>query len=257
MKSVASVHIKTFFGARAVYRIAPGGIAAALLIAAACVAAGQTLAVQPVTLQLSPGQRAATLTVTNRGTSETAIQVRVFAWSQDTGKDELTPSDEVSVSPPIATIAAGDKQLIRLILRGSPQEREVTYRVLLDQIPPPAISGVVRVVLRLSIPIFALPMHAVAPHVQFHMESEAGKMWLVGVNAGQHHERLRDLTLSTKDGATLKTDAASSPYVLPGATRRWAVDPEVNARMPGEEFHLTAHGEGEPIVQQVQLAPLP
>ncbi len=39
-------------------------------------------------------------------------------------------------------------------------------------------------VLRLSIPIFAQPAGRAFPDVQFHLESDAGKIYLVGLNAG-------------------------------------------------------------------------
>ena len=120
-------------------------------------ARAQALSVLPVNVQMMPGEHAATVTVANQGTSETAVQIRAYKWSQQADKDELTASNDVIVSPPIARIAAGDSQVVRLILRHLPTGREETYRIILDQIPPPAEPGVVHVVLRMSIPIFAQP----------------------------------------------------------------------------------------------------
>src|ERR1035441_3937596 len=131
-------------------------LAAILVIPMTSLAAGaQALAVLPVNILVQPGQKAATLTVTNQGTTETAIQIRAFAWNQPDGADQLTTSDAVVVSPPLASIAAGATQVIRIILRQSPQSSEDTYRILVDQIPPKAEPGVVHIVLRMSIPIFA------------------------------------------------------------------------------------------------------
>ncbi len=53
-------------------------------------AAAQALSVLPVNIFLPPGQKATTLTVTNQGKSETAIQVRAYAWNQPDGEDQLT-----------------------------------------------------------------------------------------------------------------------------------------------------------------------
>ncbi len=83
-------------------------------------AAAQALSVLPVNIFLPPGQKATTLTVTNQGKSETAIQVRAYAWNQPDGEDQLTTSDMVVVSPPLATIAPGATQVVRLILRLPP-----------------------------------------------------------------------------------------------------------------------------------------
>jgi fimbrial chaperone protein len=81
------------------------------------------LSVLPVNIFFSPGQRASSLTVTNQGTSETAIQIRAYAWNQKDGDDQLTASDAVVLSPPIARMAPGALQVIRLILRQPPRAK--------------------------------------------------------------------------------------------------------------------------------------
>ncbi len=220
-------------------------------------ALGQALAVQPVTVHLAAGQRATTLTVTNQGPGETAIQIRVFNWSQDGGKDELTASDVVLASPPLATIPPGGSQIVRLMLRRSPEGREATYRILLDQLPPPAVEGVVRVVLRMSIPIFAQPPNRVAPRMEFRLEREAGQVYLVGANNGLRHEVFRDIVLTTREGMKLRPEKSASPYVLAGATRRWAMVPESQAPVVDETLHLTAHGDAGAVERQVSRVNLP
>ena len=217
-------------------------------------ASAQALSVLPVNILLSPGQRATSLAVTNQGTSETSIQVRAYAWNQKDGEDQLTASDAVVVSPPLATIAAGATQVVRLILRQPPQGSEATYRILVDQIPPPAEPGVVHIVLRLSIPIFAQPMTRALPHIQFHLERDAEQLYLVGINDGLHHETIRNIVLSTSDGRKLKEDFSASPYVLAGATRRWHLTAQDSLPLPSEPLRLTAHGDAGAIEQQVPVA---
>lgn len=217
----------------------------------------QALSVLPVNVLLSPGQSAASLTVTDQGTSGTAIQIRAFLWSQNDNDDQLTPSDEVVVSPPIASIAPGATQVVRLILRRPPQGREATYRILIDQLPPPAEPGIVHVVLRLSIPIFAEPVTRAVPDVQFHSELDAGKLILVGTNNGLRHESIRDILLTAGDGRKFKPAAGASPYVLPGATRRWAMIAEGSLPLPGEVLHLKARGDGGAIDRQVSIVATP
>src|SRR5271170_5381458 len=98
--------------------------AVVILLHAGSAATAQSLAVLPVNILFSPGQKASSLTVTNKGTSETAIQIRAFAWTQTVSDDQLTESDAVVLSPPLATIAPGASQVVRLILRQVPQGRE-------------------------------------------------------------------------------------------------------------------------------------
>jgi len=221
----------------------------------AMVAGAQALSVVPVNIFLSSGQKATSLTLANQGTSETAVQIRAYAWSQKDGDDQLTATDEVVLSPPIATLAPGATQVVRLILRRPPQGREATYRILLDQIPPPAEPGVVHVVLRLSIPIFAQPAVRAVPDVQFHLERDADKIFLVGFNSGLLHAAIRNIELTASDGRKLKPDSSASPYVLSGATRRWQIAAQDAMPMTSEPLQLTAHGDTGAIDQQVRFVP--
>lgn len=220
-------------------------------------AGAQALSVLPVNILFSPGQKATSLTVTNQGTSETAIQIRAYAWSQKDGDDQLTDSDAVALSPPLARMAPGATQVIRLFLRRQPQGREATYRILIDQIPPPAEPGVVHLVLRLSIPIFAMPATRAIPHAQFHIETDAGKLFLVGVNDGLSHEVIRDIVLSTSDGRKLKEESGVSPYILAGVIRRWPIAAQGPLPLPSETLQLTAHSDAGAVEQQVRFVAAP
>jgi fimbrial chaperone protein len=216
-------------------------------------ARAQSLLVIPVNLQIEPGQRATTLTVTNQGASETSIQIRAYAWNQQGGDDQLTTSDAVIVSPPLASIAPGATQVVRLILRQPPQGREATYRIILDQIPPPASPGVIRLVIRMSIPIFAQTTTRAVPHVQFHIERDAGSAFLVALNDGGRHEVIRNAVLWTSDGRKLSTESNASPYILAGATRRWPIAAQGSLPLLSETLRLTARADAGAIEQQVRV----
>ena len=238
--------------------------AAAELLAAVFFALGmgqaaraQQLSVQPVNVFLGPGQRATSLSVTNTGTKETGFQVRTFDWNQKGDDDQLTASQIVVASPPLVTIGPGATQVVRLILRQPPTDREATYRILLDQLPPPPEAGVVHVVLRMSIPIFAMPQKHAAPHIQFHVERTSDGVDLVGVNDGSSHEALRDIVLATTDGRQLKAAANGSPYILAGSTRHWHIDTQGYVPKPEETLQLTARGYVAPVNQTVHLAATP
>ena len=219
-------------------------------------ASGQTLAVLPVNIYLTPDQLASTLTVANQGVNDTAVQVRVYTWSQVDGEDKLTPTDNVLVSPPIATIAPGGSQLIRIVLRKHPEDKEATYRIILDQIPPPSEPGVVHVVLKLSLPIFAQPTHPTSPRLRFHVERGPGKLFLVATNDGTRHEAVRDISLSTSDGRKLKL-TSTLPYVLAGSTRSWEIALSDTPLPINQALTLTAHEDIGVVNQQVPLVDAP
>jgi fimbrial chaperone protein len=220
-------------------------------------AAGQTIAVVPVNIFFVPGQSTATLTVTNRGTEETAIQIRPYVWNQAEGNDQLDATRALIISPPIVSIAAGATQLVRLLLRQPAADKEATYRILLDQIPPPPKTGIVHVVFRLSIPIFSQPPKRAAPHVQFHVECADGEIYLVGTNDGSRHEVIRDIELSTSNGNKMKADARLSPYILAGATRRWHIAASGPLPSPDDTLKLTARADAGAIEQRVRVVAKP
>ncbi len=230
----------------------------ALAFGLACgIARGQALTVMPVHVQMSPGQKAATLSVTNAGITATSIQIRAYAWTQPDGNDQLTPTDSIVASPPIATIAPGATQTIRLVLRRASEEREDTYRILLDQIPPPAEQGTIHVVLRISIPIFAQPKTRPISHLEFHLERDAQQLFLVTSNNGVVHEALHGLELKTNDGQKLDTSFSGSQYVLAGAKRRWQIRPKNSPPSAGDGIRLTADSIGGIIQQQVRGVDIP
>jgi fimbrial chaperone protein len=236
--------------------VAANALAAVLVILLTGSAAGaQSLSVLPVNIFFPAGQKAATLTITNQGKTETAVQIRAFGWNQQDGNDQqLTGTDAVLMSPPLATIAPGASQVVRLILRQAPADREATYRILVDQIPPAAEPGIVHIVLRLSIPIFVMPDTRAFPHLRFHMENDGDKAFLVGVNDGLVHEVIRDIVLTTSDGRQLKEEASTSPYILAGATRRWPIAGQGSLPLPSEALRLTAHSNAGVIDEQVHFA---
>jgi fimbrial chaperone protein len=231
--------------------------AAVALILAGFTAGAQSLSVLPVNVFLQPGERAASLSLTNSGDKPTSIQARAFDWSQKDGEDQLTPSNVVVVSPPLVTIAPGSTQVVRLILRQQPKGGESTFRVILDQIPGPNEPGVVQMVLRLSIPVFAAPETKAAAKVQFHLEAGGDKLFLVGVNTGLSHEALHDIVVTTNEGRKLEPKARVSPYLLAGATRQWELDAQGYTPHSGESLKLTAHGVAGAIDEQVGVQATP
>lgn len=217
--------------------IALGALA---VLAAAGAARAQSLAIEPVTVQLAPGQMAATLTVVNQSPDESDFQVRAYGWAVEKGEDKLTPTGQVVLSPPLGRIAPQARQLIRLVLRTPPKDHEETYRIWLDQIPPPSEPGSVRIALRLSIPVFALPAVRTAPDLQWQLVPGGGKLVLTARNRGTRHQTVRNLTVTAADGTVLKPESSVSPYILAGAARSWTlVAPDGKPAAAGA-VHLTA-----------------
>jgi fimbrial chaperone protein len=210
--------------------------------------------VSPVNVVLAPGQTAATLTIGNDGDREVSFQVRSFGWQEDrAGDTQLTPTTELLVSPPLGTIAPGATQVVRLVLAHPPRDRELSYRILFDELTPPTQAGLVHISLRLSIPVFAEPAGIAAPHVQWRFAGEGAQMWLVAHNDGKRHQTVRDIALQTADGQALGLKPDTPPYVLAGGEHRWSIQAGSRLPAPGTPLRLTANGDGGAIAEQVRL----
>lgn len=179
------------------------------------------LEVAPLGVDFAPGQMAQTITVANRATAPTTIQVRTFDWSQPGGADRLVPTDAVVASPPIVTIAPGREQVIRVLLRRpSAGTAEKSYRLTVDEIPVP-VPGQINLALRLSLPIFVFAAAPGQAKVAWSARpAGGGVVELAARNDGTIHAKFDSLTVATRGGAA---SAAFGGYVLPGQEKRWRI----------------------------------
>ena len=96
------------------------------------------------------------------------VQTQGLAWSQEGGQDALTPSRDLLVSPAVFTLPAGGSQLVRVALRRNVDPaRELTYRLLLQEVPQaasPDFNGL-QIALRLSVPVFVEPLAPATPQI--------------------------------------------------------------------------------------------
>lgn len=192
-----------------------------------------------------------TLTLANRTSATTTLQVRPFLWTQGADVDVLVPTAQLSVSPPMANIAPGEVQIFRLVLRRAAASIEDAYRVLIDQLPPPATPGTVRVALRFSVPIFARPSSSAAPESTWRIAFDETSALLVGTNRGTAHVRIDNPVLASVAGMTHTLVCRQPPYILPGASRSWTI--EGSRLQPGSVFRLTASSDAGPIHAMVSV----
>lgn len=204
-------------------------------------AGASQLEIAPVALSLAPGQTSATIELRNRGDAPVTIQARPFDWAQTLDDDVLTPTSEVILSPPIFTVPARGAQTLRLMLRGdavNPSDSDRSYRLLLDEVPSARRDpGQVQVMLRLSLPVFAVS-GASSPALAWTAARAAdGDVILTATNTGRSHVRVNEVQATLADGGAGKVTAqGESPYVLAGARRRWILDG--SAAAPGTSVRL-------------------
>jgi fimbrial chaperone protein len=189
---------------------------AGLLVALiACPLQAADLQVTPVRINLDAQTTNAVMTLVNRGTSDTLLQLSVQAWSQDERGDALAPTRDVLANPGVFLLKAGEQQVARFALRVPPDVRERSYRIVIQEVPRQRVENGLATVLRLLVPVFvATPNPNVA--VEWSARPDPVGVTLVAHNTGNVHVQLRTIKLSgDKQGPVNKT---VNLYVLPGAT---------------------------------------
>ena len=94
-----------------------------------------SVVIWPVNPVIESGERATPLRLENPGARPILMQVRVFGWVQDNGDEHFVEQKDVTGTPPMVRIEAGQQQLIRLTRAGPPTDGERSYRVIIDEIP--------------------------------------------------------------------------------------------------------------------------
>jgi fimbrial chaperone protein len=239
----------------------------ALLGLVLCLGAGQTataasLALVPVRLALSASHPIGAITVRNDGTDATVVQIEAASWSQVDGLDVYTASAEILATPPIFTVPPGGSQLVRVGLRrAADANHELTYRVFLQEVPPPATAEFrgLHVALRFGVPVFvaaakAQVKGAVAPvaALQWHARAAtaSGQITLIATNAGAAHVQVTHFTLAPSGDPAGAVSDGSPEYVLPGQHKEWQIELKP-VPAAGTSLHVSAGTDAGPLEADV------
>jgi len=217
-------------------------------LAVAAPAAASTFNISPIRVQLSAAHRTGVLTLTNAEDQPVVIQVRLVAWSQQNGEEQLDETREMLVTPPVLQIPANSEQIVRVALRRDPDPaRELSYRVIFEEVPQAAPDNVVglRVALRLSVPIFVAPAHGDSSADlawEAHWLSE-GKLEVAASNHGTGHLQVSGFDVQM-EGVKDPLRAITAKYVLPGSRMTWTLTPDASTDAV-RQGSLVIHGHSD------------
>ena len=199
-----------------------------------------SLKIYPVRIVLTPKEPVRTMTIQNSSAKTTRIQLRVFSWRQENGKDVFEATRDVLANPGLFEIAPKGEQIARFGLRTSPGTVEKSYRIFLEEVPDsrPNQPGEVRTLLRISIPIFVPVPNATGRLTWRAWPSGPRKVTFAIGNQGTAHVQINRLALTRKDGTKLGSNDMAV-YLLPGASQRIVLDVGAPVRA-GEPLKLTA-----------------
>lgn len=220
------------------------------------VAAG-SFQVNPIRVDMSAGVTTAALTIRNDGDEPVVVQLSVLAWSQETGADAYGATSEALVTPPIATIAAGAQQIVRVGLRRAPDpRRELAYRLFLQEVPPPPkpeFNGL-QVALRVSLPVFVAPLAPASRQLDWSARIEADEaIRLTARNTGNTHVRISDFELRLANEEVQVAHEALLAYVLASQSREWLLRSQPGRIKTAKELRVKAITDAGDIEAVIKL----
>jgi fimbrial chaperone protein len=189
--------------------------------------------VSPIRLELQASKSVGVLTVSNAAKEPLVVQASALLWTQANGEDIQVPTQDLIVAPPVFTLKPNGEQIVRVALRRKPDAaQELTYRVLLAEVPAPTAEKFngLRIALRLSLPIFIKPRTTTAPKVTWNSSWLAGdQLFISATNAGSAHLQISSFDVSVP-GVPQPIPVSPMRYVLPASTVTWKIPAPAGAQ---------------------------
>lgn len=199
-----------------------------LLLCVAVRSEAASLTVAPVRLQLSAARPYTVLRITNNGSESVTLHARAFRWSFDAKDEVLTATDDMILNPPMVTLRPKAAQVMRIGLRSRMESSvEETYRVILEEVPAAKtkVEGAqISTILKMSIPVFAIPRRAVAPKLEWTAHRDAnGAVIISAANHGEAHVQIKHFAVSHVSNREKTQKVEEIVYLLPSQRREWTL----------------------------------
>lgn len=209
-----------------------------LLALASTASAAGGFRVTPILGDVAPDRQVPTFRVHNSATSPLTVQISGHDWQQSDNVDVVVPSDRLLVVPPLATIAPGDTQVVRVALKDDRPASELSFRLHVQEVlapPQPGFVGV-RTAIKADLPLFFAPAVASRKMDWQASVSRDGHLRVSAENSGTRFTRLSRLSAYADDDSLLAAQPGPL-YILAGATRSWEL-PIAQAVKPGARLRL-------------------
>lgn len=204
-----------------------------------CGAAAAQLVIGPTVIEFGPKQKVAAVSVTldSNAAMPMRLQAEVLVWRQTVkGENVYDDTTELLVTPPIAEIKPGQKQIFRLAMRGArAAPEELAYRLVLEDIS--AVMGTAQVApnmkvdfrMRYDLPVLLAPVSPVANRVLWKpckadtlISAKQTAACIHLLNAGNRRVKIQTLTV-VGDGWQQPLAFGDGENILAGAEREWRI----------------------------------
>jgi fimbrial chaperone protein len=184
-------------------------------------ASAATFTVDPTQIFLSSRTTSVLLTLHNESTETLSFQLSVFSWAQsNTGEMQLQPTQDIVFYPPLLTLKPSETRRVRVGTATAFDMKEKTYRIFVEELPPPTATKGVRVLTKMGIPIFLRPAKEVATAGLANLRQQDGLLKFTLSNEGTVHLIPRTIKVRGLTGTSSAFEQeVEGWYVLAGGHR--------------------------------------
>jgi fimbrial chaperone protein len=204
------------------------GVILAVLVCCLCSTVGalaSSVGISPVNIYLSAANPSSLLTITNQDTQPVSFQIDYYSWNQtDAGVTQLEPTSDIIVFPTLLTLAPGEQRKIRIGSTLHAGATEKSYRIMLQELPPPKTKAVaefeIRFLSNISLPVFVEPSQTQVSVAITDVKVSHGKLSFRVANTGSVHVlgRAAKVTGTDAAGGTVFTLEPRLWYILAGGS---------------------------------------
>jgi len=189
-----------------------------------------TFNVSPLQVVLSTTGSTALVEIRNQAMEPLRLQVSVMAWEQSSaGEMIVTPTEDIVLFPTLVTLEPGERRKVRLGTASPAAATEKAFRIFVEELPSrdeqAQGAGNIRVLTRLSIPVFLQPgKHVAAGDIQG-VTLKDGIASFQLENTGNVHFSARHIRVigMAASGDVIGEQAVEGWYILAGGSRRYDV----------------------------------
>lgn len=195
------------------------------LLALSAPVSAATFSVNPTQIFLAGRATSSLVTVRNDSKDVLRFQLSAFSWKQSPeGEIVLESTQDVVFFPALLTLQPGEERNIRVGSVVAPAASEKTYRIFVEELPPPATAADaagVRVLTKMGIPIFIRPAKETATASLEDVGMREGVLHFTVNNTGTVHFVPQAVTVRgvATDGQQVFEQQLPAWYILSGGTR--------------------------------------
>jgi len=201
--------------------------------------------VSPIRLDFDARGKSGVIIVINEGDEKINFQVKAAEWIQDgEGKDRYEETKEIIFFPRIMALDKKEERIVRAGIRIPATTKEKTYRLFIEEIPPPQKGEGVAVAIniRFGVPIFVKPLKESPKGEIEKVELSKGVLNVSLKNTGNVHFIVNSIDVKGKNakGEETFSKELSGWYLLSGVKRLYTMPiPEVLCKeISGLEIEL-------------------